>query len=108
VVSAGNWNGSWQEYALADESSLVSHSIPNIQLLHIVSMDMRRRQHRTPCYIVLRSFQVVVGGVVLQLAVPDSLEDDAAAQFYVNPVTVVGLVDSAGVPKVLSRRLLRS
>jgi NADPH:quinone reductase-like Zn-dependent oxidoreductase len=26
VVSAGKWNGSWQEYALADESSLVRHS----------------------------------------------------------------------------------
>lgn len=26
VVSAGRWNGTWQEYALADESSLVSCS----------------------------------------------------------------------------------
>jgi NADPH:quinone reductase-like Zn-dependent oxidoreductase len=55
VVSAGKWNGTWQEYALADESSL--------------------------------------------LAVPDGLADDVAAQFYVNPTTVVGLVDAADVPK---------
>lgn len=27
VVSAGKWNGTWQEYALADESSLVRSSI---------------------------------------------------------------------------------
>jgi NADPH:quinone reductase-like Zn-dependent oxidoreductase len=26
VVSAGKWNGTWQEYALADESSLVRSS----------------------------------------------------------------------------------
>ena len=25
VVSAGKWNGTWQEFALADESSLVRH-----------------------------------------------------------------------------------
>lgn len=55
VVSAGKWNGTWQEYALADESSL--------------------------------------------LTVPDGLQDDVAAQFYVNPTTVVGLVDAADVPK---------
>jgi hypothetical protein len=42
--------------------------------------------------------------VTLQLAVPDGLQDDVAAQFYVNPTTVVGLVDAADVPKV-SREL---
>jgi hypothetical protein len=36
----------------------------------------------------------------LQLTVPDGLHDDIAAQFYVNPTTVVGLIDEAGVPKV--------
>jgi hypothetical protein len=40
----------------------------------------------------------------LQLTVPDGLEDDVAAQFYVNPTTVVGLVDAADVPKVLAVR----
>jgi hypothetical protein len=40
--------------------------------------------------------------VVMQLAVPDGLADDVAAQFYVNPTTVVGLVDAADVPKVPS------
>ena len=29
VVSAGKWSGTWQEYALADESSLVRPSIGN-------------------------------------------------------------------------------
>ena len=35
-----------------------------------------------------------------QLTVPDGLHDDIAAQLYVNPTTVVGLIDAAGVPKV--------
>lgn len=55
VVAAGGWDGTWQEYALVDESKL--------------------------------------------LLVPDHLEDDIAAQFYVNPVTVIGMVDASGVPK---------
>lgn len=56
-VTAAGWAayGSWQEYAVVDESKL--------------------------------------------LAVPDGLSDEVAAQFYVNPVTVVGLADAAGVPK---------
>ena len=32
-------------------------------------------------------------------AVPDSVPDEAAAQFWVNPVTVVGLIKTAGVQK---------
>jgi hypothetical protein len=39
----------------------------------------------------------------MQLAVPDSLHDDIAAQFFINPTTVVGLIDVAGVPKVRFR-----
>lgn len=48
----------------------------------------------------------MISGAALQLTVPDSLQDDVAAQFYVNPTTVVGLVDAAGVPKVLIGALL--
>ncbi|KAI8473705.1 MAG: chaperonin 10-like protein [Monoraphidium minutum] len=33
------------------------------------------------------------------LPVPDAVSDEAAAQFYINPVTVVGLLEAAAVPK---------
>lgn len=33
------------------------------------------------------------------VAVPDAVSDTAAAQFYINPVTVVGLLEMAAVPK---------
>ena len=40
MVSAGKWNGTWQEYALADESSLVGHS--KLQLARCRSAGMQR------------------------------------------------------------------
>lgn len=40
--------------------------------------------------------------VVVQKAVPDSVKDEAASQYYVNPITILGLMDTAAVPKVRS------
>ena len=44
---------------------------------------------------------VLVGVLrMAQLEVPEGLPDDVAAQYYVNPATVVGMVDVSKVPKV--------
>lgn len=32
-------------------------------------------------------------------AVPDSVKDEAASQYFVNPITILGLMDTAAVPK---------
>jgi len=37
--------------------------------------------------------------VFVQLPVPDSLDDKTAAGFYINPITVLGLVETSAVPK---------
>jgi len=46
----------------------------------------------------------------VQLAVPDPVSDQDAAQFTINPVSLVGPVDTAAVPEVhtLHQRCLQS
>lgn len=43
--------------------------------------------------------QVCVVSASSVVPVPDGVSDEAAAQFYINPVTVLGLVEASGVKK---------
>jgi hypothetical protein len=60
VVSAGKWNGTWQEYALADESSLVRRS-KNITTAALqFSERAKGRQRAPPADVMLRRIAILV------------------------------------------------
>jgi NADPH:quinone reductase-like Zn-dependent oxidoreductase len=101
VVSAGQWHGTWQEYTVVDESILVSCSpAPAYALVPGRPLPHRHDRPSLQCTACCLSSSLhTVRNVTVQLAVPDSLDDDTAAQFLINPTTAVGLIDAAGVPK---------
>ena len=59
--------------------------------------EMQAHQHPSSSP-VLPSVSVCTSPV--QFAVPDALDDETAAEFFVNPCTAIGLVTVAAAPKV--------